>query len=169
MKKLLLIPVFLFSFDFKQAFSEHRYKEICLYGNKHLYKIKNNEDTLSLVGLSCVKSDYLIYLPYIINYLKFSKKARENSIYFSLIFFDKKLLISYMVDNLDLSYYRLPLIDHPISIVLTNIINKNFTKEDDKIIIKNDNKVYKVYKTSDNKVFIDIYENDNLISSHWYR
>ena len=169
MKKLLLIPIFLFSFDFKQAFKEKKYKEICLYGNKYLYKIKNNEDTLSLVGLSCVKSDYLNYLPFIINHLKFSKKARENSIYFSLIFFDKKLLISYMVDNLDLSYYKLPLIKHPISIVLTNIINKNFTKENNTIIIKDNNKIYKVYKTNDNKVFIDIYENNNLISSHWYR
>ena len=172
MKKIsviLFIAVSLFGFDFKKEYQQQNFTRICKYGYHHLKEIKNNEDTLSLVGFACVKRDYFIYLPYIINYLKKTKKARENSIYFSLLFIEKKLLISYILDNIDISYYRFPKIEHPISIVMTNIINKSFKKENDTIIINNKNLIYKVYKNNQNKVFIDIYENNKLKETHWYR
>ena len=166
---LLLMVVILFGFDFKKEYSQNNFTKICKYGYYHINEIKNNEDILSLVGFACVKRDYFIYLPTIINYLKKTKKARDNSIYFSLLFIEKKLLISYVIDGMDLSYYRFPLIKHPLSIVITHIINKDFTKQDQKIIIKDNNKIYKVYKDEQNRVFIDIYENNELKESHWYR
>jgi len=166
---LFLVPFMLFGFDFKKEYLNHNFTKICKYGINHINKIKNNEDTLSLVGFSCVKRDYFIYLPTIINFLKNSKKSRDNSIYFSLLFIEKKLLISYVIDGLDISYYRFPLIKHPISVVMNSLINENFTKENDTFIIKKDNKTYKVYKTDDNKVYIDVYENNSLKESHWYR
>jgi len=170
MKKLLLIlPLLLFSFDYKKEYDNKNFTKICVYGHNHFNQIKNNEDILSLVGFACVKRDYFIYLPPIINQLKYTKKSRDNAIYFSLLFFEKKLLISYMLDNLDLSYYRLPLIDHPISFVMTNLINKNFTKQNNMIIINQNDTTYKVYKNDEQKVFIDVYKNGNFVESHWYR
>jgi len=170
MKKLLLIiPLFLFSFVLKKEYQNKNFTRICKYGYTHFNSIKNNEDILSLVGFACVKRDYFIYLPKIINQQKFSKKARENSIYFSLLFFEKKLLQSYILDNLDLSYYRLPLIDHPISIVLTHILNNDFEKQQNSLIIKDNNLTYEVYSNDEKKVFIDIYKNKHFIKSHWYR
>jgi len=166
---LFLIPIFLFGFNFQKEYKNHEFKKICLYGIKHLQDIKKNEDTLSLVGFACVKSDYFIYLPPIINLLKHTKKARLNSIYFSLLFIEKKLLISYILDNIDISYYRFPKIKHPISIVFNSLINKNFKKENNIIIINDKNLTYKVYKNNENKVFIDIYQNSQLLSTHWYR
>ena len=170
MKKLfLIVPLLLFSFDYKKQFQRHNYKKICVYGHNHFQKIRNNEDILSVVGLSCVKEDYFIYLPPIITQLKYSRKSRDNAIYFSLLFFEKKLLISYMIDNLDLSYYRFPIINHPVSIVVSHLIKKDFYKKNGKIIIKVGNKVYKVYKNREKKVFIDVYKNGKFIKSHWYR
>jgi len=169
MKILLLIPIFVFGFNFQQEYKKHEFKKICLYGANHFQEIKHNEDTLTLVGLSCVKSDYFIYLPHIINNLKHTKKARLNSIYFSILFIEKKLLISYILDNIDISYYRFPKINHPISIVINHIIKRDFKKDNGKIIIKDKNSLYKIYKNDENKIFIDIYQNNQLISSHWYR
>jgi len=166
---IFLIPLVLFGFDFKKEYLNHNFTKICKYGFSHLNQIKDNEDTLSLVGFSCVKRDYFIFLPAIINYLKSTKKARENSVYFSLLFIEKKLLISYVIDNIDISYYRFPKIDHPISVVINAIINKQFKKKDNVIIINKNNKTYKVYKTDDNKVYIDIYKDNQLQESHWYR
>jgi len=170
MKKLLIIlPILLFSFNYKKEFDNKNFTRICKYGYNHFNSIKNNEDILSLVGFACVKRDYFIYLPRIINQLKYTDKARENSIYFSLLFFEKKLLQSYILDGLDLSYYRLPLIKHPISIVLTNLINENFNKNGNIISIEKDGLLYKIYSNNEKKVFIDIYKDDIKIASHWYR
>jgi hypothetical protein len=169
MIKWLLIPIFVFGFNFKQQYINQNYKEICKYGVSHFQEIKKNEDTLSLVGFSCVKSDQLLYLPYIINNLKYTKRARANSIYFSVIFLEKKLLIANIIDDLDISYYRFPKINHPISVVLDHIINKEFTKKDGIIIVKNNETTYKIYSNNESKVFIDIYKDNKLISTHWYR
>jgi len=169
MKFLLLIPIFLFSFNIKNEYLSQNYKDVCLYGIKNFKKIKKDENLLSLIGLSCVKSDYFIYLPAIINNLKYTKAGRDNSVYFSILFVEKKLLYSHILDNTDISYYNFPLIDHPISIVFNNIVNKNFKKENNIIIIKYKNKIYKVYKNNEQKIFIDIYQNNQLISQHWYR
>jgi len=165
----LLIPIFIFAFDFNKEYKNKNFTKICKYGISHINQIKYNDDILSLVGFSCVKKDYLIYLPTIINYLKTTKKGRKNSIYFSLLFIEKKLLISYMLDNQSISYYRFPLINHPLSIVLTNLISGNFKKEGGIISINYKNLNYKVYKNDENKVFIDIYKDDILKESHWYR
>jgi len=169
MKFLLLIPIFLFSFNIKEQYLTQNYKDVCLYGVKHFTEVKKDENLLSLIGLSCVKSDYFIYLPPIINYLKHTKEARDNSIYFSILFVEKKLLYGYIMDNTDISYYKLPLINHPLSIVFNNIVNKNFIKENGIIIIKYKNIIYKVYRDNENKLFIDEYTNNQLIARHWYR
>ena len=166
---LLIIPIFLFSFNIKNEYLAHHYKAVCMYGVEHFQEIKKDENLLSLIGLSCVKNDSFIYLPHIINNLKHTKEARDNSVYFSLLFMEKKLLYSYIMDNTDMSYYRFPLINHPLSIVFNNITNKNFKKEGNKIIIHYKNKTYKVYKNNEAKVFIDVYQNNKLISTHWYR
>jgi len=170
MRKFLfiIIPLFLFSFDFKSQFLAKNYLSVCKTGMNHLNKIRNDEELLSLVGVACAKSDYLIYLPTLVNLLKKTEIGRKNGIYFAVLLLQKKLLYSYMMDNIDISYYKMPLTDHPLSVVVTAISNKEFEKNGDKIIIKYNNKIYKVYKNGD-KIFIDIYDGDNLIETHWYR
>ena len=169
MKKLLLIlPIFIFAFNIKQEYLSQNYENVCKYGILHFQK--HNENFLSLIGYACIKSDNLFYLPAIINNLKYTKDGRKNSIYFATLLLEKKLLSSYILDNTNISYFRFPLLDHPISIVITNIINKNYKKENNTLIIKYKNKTYKVYGNKhSSKVFIDIYQNNMLQQSHWYR
>jgi len=169
MKFILFIPIFLLSFSIKNQYLAKNYKEVCLYGVNHFQKIKKDENLISLIGISCVKSDYFIYLPIIINNLKHTKEARDNSVYFSILFIEKKLLISYVIDGMDISYYKLPFVDHVVSIVFDNIVNKNFTREDNIIVINDKNLIYKVYKNNENKVYIDVFKNNKLIQRHWYR
>jgi len=164
----IIIPLFLFSFNFKLQFLSKKYVNVCKTGMKYLNQIRDDEELLSLVGVACAKSDYLIYLPTLVNLLKKTEIGRQNGIYFAVLLLQKKLLYSYMMDNIDISYYQIPLTDHPLSVVVTAISNKEFEKNGGKIIIKYNNKIYKVYKNGD-KIFIDIYSGDNLIETHWYR
>ena len=169
MKKLLLIfPIFIFAFNIKKEYLAHNYESVCKYGMNHLNK--KDENLVSFIGYSCIKSDNLFYLPIIINNLKYTKEGRKNSIYFATLLLEKKLLSSYILDNTNITYFRFPLLDHPISIIITNIINKNYKKENGKIIVNYKDKIYKVYGDINNsKVFIDVYQNNNLIETHWYR
>ena len=169
MKKLLLIlPIFIFAFNIKQEYLSQNYESVCKYGINHFQK--HNENFLSLIGYACIKSDNLFYLPAIINNLKYTKNGRKNSIYFATLLLEKKLLASFVLDNININYFRFPLLNHPISIVITNIINKNYKKENGILIINYKNKIYKVYGNIKNaKVFINIYQNNMLQQSHWYR
>jgi len=170
MRKLfyfIVIPIFLFSFDYKKEFLNKNYKNVCKRGVLKINSIKD-ENLKSLIGIACLKSDNIFYLPYVANSLKKTKEGRLNSIYFSVIFLQKKLLYSYMMDGIDISYYKTPMTDYVLSVVVNNISLGNFKKENNKIIINYKNKKYIVYK-EDDKVIVEVYENSNLIKTHWYR
>jgi hypothetical protein len=172
MKKLVLILIsisFLFSFDFKKEFLARNYKEVCKNGMKEYFKGRKDENFLSLVGLSCAKSDSFNFLLYLIKDLKNTKDGRNNAIYFANLILQKKLLYAYMFDNIDISYFKTANTDNILSFVIEAISSKKFTKMGKVIIIRNKNFIYKVYRLED-KVFIDKYdENDNLIERHWYK
>lgn len=170
MKKIIIfIPFLLMAFNLKQQFLKKHYESVCNFGFAHIKRFKNNENILSLIGLACVKSDNLFRLDFIASKLKNTPLGRKNGVYFSLLFFEKKLLQAYLFDKIDLSYYQLPHINHPISVVLQNILHHNFTKQNNQIIIKSNNLTYKVYTNKQNRYFIDIYKNNTLIQTHWYK
>jgi len=172
MKKLILVLIsfsFLFSFDFKNEFLKKNYKEVCDKGMKKYFKGNRDEKFLSLVGVACVKSDSFNPLGYLVKDLKKTKEGRNNALYFANLIFQKKLLYSYMLDGIDISYYKTANTSNILSFVVNSIANKKFSKIDDKILIKDNNFLYKVYLSGD-KVFIDKYDkNENLIERHWYR
>ena len=172
MKKLLfLLPLFLFGFDFQKEFLAGHYNKVCKEGVREVFnkKIDHNEKLMSIAGVACAKSDNILYLPIFVKRLKKTKAGRLNAIYFSVLILQKKLLYSYFMDNTNISFYHLPITDHPLSIVEYHIATNQFTKEGNKIVIKYKDKIYKVYKKG-TKVFIDIYDkNNHLIKSQWYR
>jgi DNA relaxase NicK len=172
MKKILfLFPILLFSFDLQKEFIKGNYNEVCKVGVREVFngKIDHNEKLMSIAGVACAKSNQILYLPIFIKRLKRTKIGRINAIYFSVLTLQKKLLYSYFMDATDISFYKLPITDHPLSIVVYNLSTKNFEKKANKYIIKYQGKIYKVYK-KDTRVFIDIYDkNQHLIKSEWYR
>jgi len=166
---LFLVPIFLFSFDYKKEYSHNNFEKICKYGIKHIQKIRDDENLLTLVGFSCVKADSFIYLPTVVTLLKKTTQARQNSIYFSILYIEKKLLIANIIDGMDISYYKFPYINHPVSIVVNALINNDYKKKNGVVIIKKDDKTYVVYKNDENKVFIQVYKYKKLQETHWYR
>ena len=58
-----------------------------------------------------------------------SKKARQNAAYISTIVFQKKLLYHALIDGVPLDAVRLPLTDHPLSIIFDRYSRGEYTKE----------------------------------------
>jgi hypothetical protein len=146
-------------------YTNKNYKKICNYQN--IIKYKNDENFLSIVGDSCVKTNNLYLLPYIINYLKHTPIGRRNAIYFLVIYNEKKLLYSFLFDNFDISSFNFPRTQHILSIVFENIKNKNYKKYQDKYFIKYNNITIKLYKESD-KMIIEEIDGIN-IKRYWFR
>jgi len=152
--------------DLVNDYLNKKYKEICTYSN--IGKYKKNEKALSIIGVSCVKIDSLYLLPYIVNNLKHTPYGRKNSIYFLTIVMEKKLLYSFLFDSLSLEPFSFPMTDYVLSKVFEALKYGNYVKDGDVYVIKDDSKMYKLYKQED-KMFIDEYENGKLIKRRWYR
>jgi len=142
------------------------YNKICSY--KNIFKFRRNEKILSVIGESCVKTDNLYLLPYIIRNLKYTKIGRRNSIYFLIIYNEKKLLYSYLFDNMDINDFNFPYTQNILSDVFMALKNGNYEKKKDFYIIKKDNYIIKMYKKND-RMIIEKYKNNKLIKRHWYR
>lgn len=165
--KLFLFLV-LVSFSFGgiiEDFKNKEYEKICKIENINSTR---DEKILSLIGISCVKSDNLYLLPYIVRKLKYTKVARLNSIYFSTIYLQKKLLYSYFFDNFNLDSFELPDSDYILSHVFYKIKRNEYKRIGDFYIINYKDEVIKVYKKN-NKLFVDEYKNNKLIKRHWFR
>jgi len=104
----------------------------------------------------------------LLNKLKHTKAGRKNSIYFTIIYLQKRLIYSYLFDNLSFEGFDLPDTDYILSHIFVKLKDNDFKKVDDKIIINYKNKVIKVYKVVD-KFFVEEYENNKLIKRQWYR
>ena len=171
MKKLILILIsfsLLFSFDFKNEFLKKHYSAVCEHGMKEYFKGNRDEKFLSFVGVACVKADLFNPLGYLVANLKRTKEGRNNALYFADLIFQKKLLYSYMLDGIDISYFKTANTDDILSLVIQAISSHHFSKVDGKILIKKANYLYKVY-LSGNKVYIDKFDKNKLIERHWYR
>jgi hypothetical protein len=149
-------------------YTAKEYKNICSL--KNVEKYENDERALSIIGVSCVKTDGLYLLPYIINKLKHTSYGRKNAIYFLTILMQKKLLYAFVFDNMPLSGFSFPLTDYVLSDIFEAVKNGNYKKEGEVYVItdKKNGTVYKLYKKED-KMFIDEYKNDKLIKRRWYR
>jgi len=170
LNKIILIFVFaVFGYaSIVDDYISEKYEKICTFKNIHDYR--NDEKALSIIGVSCVKLDNIYMLSYLINKLKKTDFGRKNAIYFLTILMQKKLLYSYLFDNMPLNSFNLPLTDYVLSYVFEKIKNKEFQKQDGVIIIKGakEGVVYKVYKNED-KMYLDEYMNDNLTKRRWYK
>jgi len=142
------------------------YNKICSY--KNIFKFKKNEKILSVIGESCVQTDNLYLLPYVVRNLKYTKIGRRNSIYFLIIYNEKKLLYSYLFDNMDISDFDFPYTKNILSDVFVALKNGNYEKKKDFYIIKKDNYLIKMYKKN-GRMIIEKYKNNKLIKRHWYK
>ena len=169
MRIKLILFVFLFLFLRADILSDYKngyFSEVCKFNN--IEKFKTSENILSIIGISCVKSDKLYVLPYLLNKLKRTKIGRKNSIYFTIIYLQKRLIYSYLFDNLSFISFNLPDTDYILSHIFVKLKSGDFRNIDDKVIIDYKDEIIKVYK-KDDKFFVDEYKNNKLIKRRWYR
>jgi len=159
---------FIFSFlnaDILKDFLNKKYENICTYQNIINYK---DEQILSLIGKSCVNLDRLYLLPYITNKLKKTDIGRKNSVYFSTIYLQKKLLMAYFFDDYSLKGFNFPKSDYVLSVVFDAIQNGNYQRVGNVYMIKEKDKILNVFKKGD-KVFVNELKNGKIIKEHWFR
>ncbi len=169
MNKLSLILLFFVTLSYAgivEDFMNKKYAKICNFNNIRTYL--KDEKMLSIIGVSCVRSDKLFLLPFIVNKLKKTSYGRKNAIYFITIFMEKKLLYSYLFDDFDISSFSFPKTDYILSIVFDAVKNKKYVRKDNFIIVNDKNISYYIYKKND-KMIIDKFEKDKLIKRYWYR
>ncbi len=120
MKTLLLLFIFLslqadIKTDMFNLYQNEKYEKVCSMGHRVLDRNAKDEEFVSLYAFACLKSDYIDRLTIPIALLKFSKEARSNSAYFSVILMQKKLLYHALVDDYNLSKLKLPSTEYVLS------------------------------------------------------
>jgi hypothetical protein len=165
---VLIIALSSLKADIVNDYLNKKYKEICSFNT--IKKYKSNEKALSIIGVSCIKTDNIYLLSYIINQLKHTNYGRKNSIYFLTVLMEKKLLYSYLFDGLSLEAFSFPMTDYVLSYIFDAVKCGKYKKVGDLIVIKNEdeNTTYHLYKKSD-KMYVDEYKNGKLIKRRWYR
>ncbi|NPA11536.1 MAG: hypothetical protein GXO62_04765 [Epsilonproteobacteria bacterium] len=168
MKRLILLSSFALFLraDIIDDFKNAKYESICTKAN--IFKYLKNENLLSIVGISCVKSDRLYLLPLLLNNLKHTKAGRINNIFFNTVLLQKRLLYSYMFDNFDISPFDFPKTPYILSDIFTALKNGEYKKENGAIIINTKDGYIRFYK-KDDKIIADEYKHDKLIKRRWYR
>lgn len=170
---VLFLHVSLFAYSHSDVINDYKakkYKTVCKK-SAILYKnTEKDEKILSIIGDSCAKVDYINPLGYIVRGLVSTPKFRENGSYFATLILQKKLIYQFMNDGIDLKNLRLPRTSHVLSIVFENLVKNSYTKEGKNIVIKNEQKVYKIWISNSNKrvVHVEEYEDGNKIRTHRY-
>ena len=160
--------------DMFTLYQNEKYEEVCNIGFSNFRTYRQSEEYISLYAFSCLKADYIDRLSIPIATLKYSKEARANSAYFSVILMQKKLLYHALVDNYDLSLLKLPSTDYILSKVFDLYVKlgehepRSFYLFED----ENNNKLtYKLYLVKDDKlskIVIEESYNSIIIQQHSY-
>ncbi len=96
-------------------YQNHKYEKVCNIGYDNFKYHNKDEEYISLYAFACLKSDFIDSLSTAVAMLKFSKEARANAAYFSVILMQKKLLYHALVDGYNLNTVELPTTDYILS------------------------------------------------------
>lgn len=160
--------------DMLSLFQNNKYNESCNVGFENFKYYKQDDEFLSLYAFSCLHSDYIDRLAIPIAMLKYSKEARANSAYFSIILMQKKLLYHALVDDYELISLNLPTTNYVLSKVfdLYTKLGKHEKRSvylfDDPIDKKLSYKLYMLQDGDLNKMIIEEFYDTITIKSHIY-
>jgi len=178
--KLLLTLLLLTNLyaDIKQEmftlYQNKKFAKVCTLGFDHFGRYKHNEEFVSLYAFGCLYSDYIDRLAVPTAVLKFSKEARANAAYFSVILMQKKLLYHALLDNYELSNLKLPTTDYVLSKVfnlyakLGKHKKRTFYLFEDPTDKKRTYKLYLVKDYKITKMVIEEFYDTMLIKRHTY-
>ncbi len=181
MKKIVVLFLIITQFllaDIKQKmvglYENSKYEEVCNLGFRYFPKHTKDEEFLQLYAFGCLHADFLDRLSLPISLLKYSKEARANAAYLSVIFMQKKLLYHALVDGYELSQFKLPTTDYILSKVfdyytaLGKHEPRTFYLFDDKKDPKVSYKLYLLRESVPYKMVIEEYYDNTLVKKHIY-
>ena len=155
-------------------YQNKKYEDVCNIGFNNFKYYREDEEYISLYAFACLKSDYIDRLSIPTTMLKFSREARSNSAYFSVILMQKKLLYHALIDNYNISSLKLPTTDYILSKIF-DLYVKLDVKEQQAFYLfedENDKKLtYKLYVVKDDrlsKIVIEEYYDSITIKRHVY-
>jgi hypothetical protein len=157
-----------------KLYQDQKYTKACNLGFRHFNKNDKDEEYISLYAFSCLKADFIDRLSIPTAMLKFSKEARANSAYFSVIMMQKKLLYHSLIDGYDISNLNMPTTDHVLSKVFDFYTKLGKHKTKDLYIFKdkiNKNLSYKLYIIKNerlSKMVIEELSDNKIIKKHLY-
>ncbi|PHR54920.1 MAG: hypothetical protein COA44_12025 [Arcobacter sp.] len=160
--------------SFINDFKAKKYNKVCDKGSRVYYGGYTDENFVSLVGISCAKVDRINILGMFQRSLVLSESSRENSSYFSTLILQKRLIYQFMIDDLDLSYLKLPSSSHLLSRVFEPLSNNKYqvlSRSPKLVEVHTDKRKY-ILSVSDDipkKVLIDEYKTDGTLERHWYQ
>jgi hypothetical protein len=150
------------------------YKKACQIGKHLFYKNEKDEKLLVIIGMACLRADYIDTLGMIQSRLVFTKEARRSASIFSSVLLQKRLLIQFLQDNTDISTLALPITNHPISKSFVKLRDGDYiveSKNPKRVSFSDDGIKYTLYidKSKNGKMAIDIFLKDGTIQEHRYR
>lgn len=160
--------------DMLHLYKNKNFQKACDLGYTHFEANKRNEEFISLYSFACLNADFVDRLSVPTVTLRFSKEARANAAYFSIILMQKKLLYHALVDNYDISIYKLPTTEYVLSRVFDLYAKLGQHDPKDYYIFEdeNDSKLtYKLYLSYDEKVpkiIIEEFYNTAALKRHIY-
>ncbi len=162
---------------FQKAYAQNEYesyKVACESGKRIFFNGENDEKLISLIGLACLRADYIDMLGLMQSRLYLSSQGRANASLFASVLLQKRLIIQFMHDTADISTFALPVTDHPLSVVFSAIRDGRYellSEVPKRIRIKQGEMIYTVYSdsTKKGKLAVDIRFKDGTIEEHRYR
>ena len=177
MKRLLWSVLFVGSLlsadnlsSFVQAYKAKDMSRACALG-RELYRANMRDEKILIAsGHACAEDDYIDFIGVLQQRLGQTPSSRRATVYFSTLLLKKRLISEYMHEDADLSSYTLPLTDHILSKVFEKIKNRDFRliSENPKHLRLEDGENHiEVYVK--NKLYVNVYKEDKIISEHRYR
>ena len=159
--------------DFYHHFKHKHYKKACSAGRKVVFNNKADEKLTSLIAKSCLKADFIDTLGVMQSKLRKTPDARMNAVVLSSVLLQKRLIFQVMYDDVDISSFALPIIDHPISDTFVAFRDKSYkviSKKPKIIKFKHKNKDYRVYIDYENKgrIVIEVTDKNHKTTIHRY-
>lgn len=159
---------------FLKDFNAGNYKEVCKNGLNHYYGGRKTEMFVAMVGTACAYVDNINPLGLLQKNLVSSADARETASYFATLLLQKRLIYQFMLDDINVTRLTLPYSNHILSLVFTNLAEKNYkilSKKPKmiKIIDGEKNILVSISDDTPHKILIDVYEGSVLTKRHWFQ
>ncbi|MEA1918879.1 MAG: hypothetical protein U9N52_03480 [Campylobacterota bacterium] len=163
--------------DFNQYYQEQNYasyKKACQIGKRIFSNNEKDEKLLAIIGMACLKADYIDTLGMIQSRLLYTKEARASASIFSSLVLQKRLLQQFLHDDANISSFALPVIEHPLSKAFIKARDGAFKLESQspkRITFEDEGIHYSVYidASKKGKMAIDMRFSDGTIQQHRYR